>query len=163
MNVLPKFLYLFQCLPIYLRKSFSNLNSQISSFIWHKRQPRINKNILQRSRALGGMTLPNFMHYYCAANIRALLYWLRNDCTDANSTGWTVLEKASIGSTPPAALLCSKLPFKQPISAFSTNPVVIHSIKTWNQFRRTFNLTNLSLVTPLIKRFCSNSDCFVSH
>ena len=70
---------------------------------------------------------------------------------DVNSTEWMVLERASIGSTSPAALLCSKLPFKQPISAFTTNPVVIHSIKTWNQFRRTFNLTDLSLVVPLIK------------
>ncbi len=75
MNVLPKFLYLFQCLPIYLTKSFfSNLNSQISSFIWHKRQPRISKNILQRPRIMGGMALPNFMYYHWAANIRALLY-----------------------------------------------------------------------------------------
>lgn len=100
---------------------------------------------------MGGMALPNFMYYHWAANIRALLYWLRNDGTDVNSTEWTVLERASIGSTSPVALSCSKLPFKQPISAFTTNPVVIQSIKTWNQFRRTFNLTDLSLATPLIK------------
>lgn len=131
---------------------FPQFKPQISSFIWHKRQPRINKNILQRPRAMGGMALPNFMYYYWAANITALLYWLRNDCTDVNGTEWMVLERASIGSTSPAALLCSKLPFKQPISAFTTNPVVIHSIKTWNQFRRTFNLTDLSLVAPLIKK-----------
>lgn len=152
MNVLPKFLYLFQCLPIFLTKSFfSNLNSQISSFIWHKKQPRINKNILQRPRTMGGMALPNFMYYYWAANIRALLYWLRDDGSDVNSTEWIGLERASIRSSSPAALLCSKIPLEQPISAFTTNPVIIHSIKTWNQFRRTFNLTDLSPVTPLIK------------
>ena len=100
---------------------------------------------------MGGMALPNFIYYYWAANIRALLYWIRNDGTYVNSTEWMVLERASIGSTSPVALLCSKLPFAQPISAFTTNPIVIHSIKIWNQFRRTFNLTDLSHATPLIR------------
>lgn len=34
MNVLPKFLYIFQCLPFFFTKSFfSKLNNQISTFI----------------------------------------------------------------------------------------------------------------------------------
>lgn len=97
---------------------------------------------------MGGMALPNFMYYYWAANIRALLYWVRNDVT---VPGWTILEGASIGSTSLAALLCSKLPFTQPISSFTSNPLVLHSIKIWNQFRRFFSLSGLSQAAPISK------------
>lgn len=48
---LDKFLYLFQCIPIYLTKSFfTNLNSQISQFIWNKKQPRVRKEMLHLPR-----------------------------------------------------------------------------------------------------------------
>lgn len=92
MIILPKFLYLFQTLSIFLSKSFfSNLNSQLSSFVWNKKHPRINKKILQLPRNLGGMALPNFMYYYWAANIRAWLYWLRRDTFLPN---WVTLDRA---------------------------------------------------------------------
>lgn len=65
MNILPKFLYIFQCLPIFLTKSFfTKLNNQISSFIWNKKPPRIKRSVLQRPRSMGGMALPNFLYYY---------------------------------------------------------------------------------------------------
>jgi len=98
---------------------------------------------------MGGMALPNFMYYHWAANRRALLYWLRDDGLDVAE--WAGLERASIGSSSPAALLCSKLPLEEPISVFTSNPVVIHSIKIWDQFRRAFKFTDLSLAAPLIK------------
>lgn len=149
MNVLPKFLYIFQCLPIFLTKSFfSKLNNQISTFIWNKKPPRIKRSTLQRPRISGGMALPNFMYYYWAANIRSLLYWVRSD---AAVPKWTILEGASIESTSLAALLCVRLPFTQPISSFTSNPVIIHSIKIWNQFRRSFSLGGLSQAAPITK------------
>lgn len=149
MNVLPKFLYIFQCIPVFLTKSFfSKLNNHISTFIWNKKPPRIKRGILQRPRAMGGMALPNFMYYHWAANIRSLLYWVRND---AAAPGWTAMEGASVGSTSLAALLCAKLPFTQPVSSFTSNPVVIHSIKIWNQFRRSFSLRGLSQAGPIAK------------
>lgn len=126
MNVLPKFLYIFQNLPLFLTKSFFlNLNSLISSFIWHKKRPRINERALQRPRTMGGMALPSFMYYYWAANIRILLYWMRHEYRGSD---WLGLEFTSVKSTSLAALLCSKLPFTQPISAFTANPVIIHSV-----------------------------------
>lgn len=149
MNVLPKFLYLFQNLPIFLTKSFFlNLDSQISAFIWNKKQPRIGKNVLQMPRTWGGMSLPNFRYYYWAANIRTLMYWMRSD---ADNLSWLILEKASIERTSPAALLCSKLPFNKPISNFTSNITVIHTLKIWNQFRRSFNMTELLLAAPVTK------------
>lgn len=154
LNILPKLLYLFQCVPIFLTKSFfSNLNNHISSFIWNKKHPRIKKNILQKPRSQGGMALPNFMYYYWAANIRALLYWMRNN---TSSPSWKTLEAASVTSSSLDALLCSKLPLSQPISALTSNPIVVHSLKIWNQFRRSFKLTDLSFAAPL-----SNNHMFV--
>ncbi len=151
MNVLPKFLYIFQCLPFFLTKSFFfKVNNQISAFIWNKKTPRIKRSILQRPRAKGGMALPNFMYYYWAANIRALLYWINND---TSPPVWLILEGASVGPTSLAALLCSRLPFAQPISSLISNPVVIHSIKIWNQIRRSFSLKDLLQAAPIIKNY----------
>lgn len=124
MNVLHTFAYVFQCFPLFLTKSFfSKLNNHISAFIWSKKPPRIKRQILQRPRAKGGMALPNFMYYYWAANIRLLLYWMGES---AAAPEWTIMEGASIVSTSPAALLYAKLPFTQPLSSFTSNPIVVH-------------------------------------
>lgn len=61
MSVLPKFLYIFQCLPIFLTKSFfTKLNNEISSFIWNKKKPRIKRSILQGTRLMGEWHFPIF-------------------------------------------------------------------------------------------------------
>ncbi len=101
---------------------------------------------------MGGMALPNFLYYYWAANIRVLLYWMGNDNDNDNTdTEWLNLEGASVSFTSLKALLCSKLPFTQPISNFTSNPVVLHSFKIWNQLRRSFSLIDLSQATPIAK------------
>lgn len=108
MIILAKLLYIFQSLPIFLTKSFcSNLHSQISTFIWNKKPSRIKGRILQRPRKTGGMSLPNFLYYYWSANIRAILYWLRNDVNDS----WVIIERASMQFTP-LSILCAKLPLQ---------------------------------------------------
>lgn len=65
MTVLPKFLYLFQSLPLFIPLSFfKSLDSVISTFIWNGKHPRLKKAHLQKSRCEGGMSLPNFKFYY---------------------------------------------------------------------------------------------------
>lgn len=40
MNVLPKFLYIFQCIPLHLSKSFfMSVDNLVSAFIWNKKNP----------------------------------------------------------------------------------------------------------------------------
>uniref|UniRef100_A0AAR2M0N9 Reverse transcriptase domain-containing protein n=1 Tax=Pygocentrus nattereri TaxID=42514 RepID=A0AAR2M0N9_PYGNA len=79
MNILPRFLYLFQCIPIFLTKSFFLLiDKLISAFIWNGKNARIRKSILQRHREHGGLSLPNFQYYYWAANARSMLYWFKS-------------------------------------------------------------------------------------
>ncbi|KAF7645017.1 hypothetical protein LDENG_00211670 [Lucifuga dentata] len=136
MSVLPRFLYLFQCLPILLTKTFFlNIDKIISSFIWNHKNPRIRKNILQKHSREGGFGLPNLRYYYWAANIRALLYWM--NYSPGTAPKWVILENSSCSSSSIClqALLCTKLPLAEPISKFSLNPIVKHSFTIWSQFR----------------------------
>uniref|UniRef100_A0A8C7XGJ8 Reverse transcriptase domain-containing protein n=1 Tax=Oryzias sinensis TaxID=183150 RepID=A0A8C7XGJ8_9TELE len=65
MNVLPKFLYFFQCLPVFIpNQFFRSLDNSIAQFLWGKKPPRMRKTILQKSKDNGGLSLPNFLFYY---------------------------------------------------------------------------------------------------
>lgn len=58
MSILPKFLFLFQCIPVYINKSFfKNLDRIITQYIWNKKNPRVKKIYLQRIKPKGGMGL----------------------------------------------------------------------------------------------------------
>uniref|UniRef100_A0A3Q4GNV2 Reverse transcriptase domain-containing protein n=1 Tax=Neolamprologus brichardi TaxID=32507 RepID=A0A3Q4GNV2_NEOBR len=66
MVVLPRFMYLFQMIPLFLPKTFfTQLDGLISSYIWDKKVPRIRKSLLQCSKSEG------------AANIVKLSTWMR--------------------------------------------------------------------------------------
>lgn len=143
MNILPKFLYFFQCLPIFIPKSFfCSINQAITSFIWGSRVPRISRTVLQGNRRLGGLSLPNFLYYYWAANIHKLTFWMH-----APQTNWCLLEAKSCRSTSLRALLCSSLPLSP--SRHSSNPIVLSTLKIWFQFRRHFKFKSPSVLTPL--------------
>ncbi len=92
MVVLPKFLYLFQNIPIYLPATFfKQLDSVILSFVWNYKTPHIAKSHVQKPTDCGGLGLPIFKHYYWAANARALTFWQRgilDDMTSETSPLW---------------------------------------------------------------------------
>lgn len=71
---------------------------------------------------------------YWAANIKAML--------------WVAKERTFTGLVSLVSLLCAKLPLLGPISSFTLNLLVIHSLEIWCQFRCHFALTELSLVAP---------------
>uniref|UniRef100_A0A672GJR5 Reverse transcriptase domain-containing protein n=1 Tax=Salarias fasciatus TaxID=181472 RepID=A0A672GJR5_SALFA len=84
MSVLPKYLYLFQSLPVYVPNVyFKKLDSIISSFLWNCKKPRIRKEHLQKSKQDGGLALPNFRHYYWASNLCCLSFWMRYQRDDS--------------------------------------------------------------------------------
>ena len=91
MNTLPKFLYLFQCIPTFLsQKHFNTRDKYISAFIWNNKHPRICKDYMQRSKPPGGLALPNMQFYYWAANVINMLYWQRAPSTD--TPAWLHIE-----------------------------------------------------------------------
>lgn len=144
MNILPKFLYLFQSIPLFLPKSFfKSVNRMFSSFIWANKTPRISITSLQQGKLSGGLALPNLM--YWAANIQKYTYWLN----DPQAT-WCCLEAQSCFSSSLSALLFSSLPVS--LLQFTDNPVLIGSLKIWYQFWRHFNSVSASALTPI----CNN-------
>ena len=60
MNILPRLLYVFQSLPIWIPVLvFKMLDKLISTFIWQKRKPRIKLKLLAYPKNQGGLNLPN--------------------------------------------------------------------------------------------------------
>lgn len=146
MTILPKFLYLFQCVPCFIPNSFFNsLESVISSYIWNNKKPRFCKAHLQRPRSRGGMSLPNFKFYYWAANIICLTLWLHSHL-QPNSPTWTCLEANSFRDTSLPALLGAALPL---LPGSTGNVVVRSSLRVWTQFRRNLGLQLPSLLCPI--------------
>uniref|UniRef100_A0A3Q2PLN4 Reverse transcriptase domain-containing protein n=1 Tax=Fundulus heteroclitus TaxID=8078 RepID=A0A3Q2PLN4_FUNHE len=74
MNVLPRFLYLFQMLPVEIPKStFDTVDKMLTRFIWQKKRRRIRLKTLQLPKSKGGLKLPNLIFYYWAAQLRFLI------------------------------------------------------------------------------------------
>src|SRR4029434_2632440 len=146
MTVLPKFLYVFQCLPLFLTKSFfKSISQAVNSFIWGNQAPRVKKDLLQRQRCVGGLALPSFIHYYWAANIQKIVCWLHSP-----HISWCVLEEQSCKQSSLRALIYSSLPIRS--SSFTSHPVVLSTLKIWNQFRSHYKFMSASTLGPIHKK-----------
>ncbi len=156
MVILPKFLYLFQHIPICLKKAFFvNLDQQFNTFIWHNKPACIRKDILQLPKPEGGLALPNFRGYFWACNINKLLYWqLRAD--DSSCPLWVHTE---ISSSPCSlhSLICSQLPTSA--NMVSRNPVVTNTLKIWTQFRKHHDLHRASILAPVLNNHAFLPSC----
>lgn len=145
MTILPKFLYLFQHIPVLIsKKFFAKVDKSVSHFLWGNKPVRMRKNILQLPKRSGGLALPNFLHYYWAANIQKLLYWTVEPA--AIQPAWVQVELSSSKTS-----LQSWLYFQLPMSTtdISANPVVTQSLKIWMQFRKHFGLKHPSILAPV--------------
>uniref|UniRef100_A0A3B3IBF2 Reverse transcriptase domain-containing protein n=1 Tax=Oryzias latipes TaxID=8090 RepID=A0A3B3IBF2_ORYLA len=146
MTVLPKFLYLFQHIPILINKAFfDKLEKRISHFLWSGKTPRVRKSVLQSPKNIGGLSLPNFRQYYWAANIQKLLYWMYDD--DTSLPVWEKMEKGS-GPYSLSSVLCSQFPLTLPL--FGGNIIVKETVAIWRQFRKYFGLHGPSILSPLL-------------
>lgn len=146
MNVLPRYLYLFQCLSIFLPISFfRSIESIISSFLWAAKQARVNKTFLERKRSVGGLGLPNLLGYYRAANVQNVLLWFISP-----QLNWCQTEASSCSSLL-QALICSTLPLSP--SNFTSNVIVINTIKIWTQIRCQFGWLTLPQASPICNNY----------
>ena len=143
MTILPKFLYVFQMIPIFIPMSrFKELDRLISTFIWNNSNPRMKKMYLEVPKDAGGLGLPNFLWYYWAANIVKLCNWIY---TYENKQGpdWVHMELLP----SPIPILTTGLPYS--CNTQPTNPVVKASLRIWSQFRRHFDLKQYSRYFPI--------------
>jgi len=137
MVTLHKFLYLFQNLPVSLPKSFFKaLDSIILPFVWGFKVHRISKLHVCKPRSLGGLGLPNFQHYYWAANCRALSYWKK---FHRDIPSWLAIEQSVTNHS------LSSLH----ITVASTNFILCSSFKIWCQVRKVFKLPSTALSCPI--------------
>lgn len=159
---LPRFLYLFQNLPIYLPlKFFKQLDSLILSFIWAGKPPRISMAHLQKNTSCGGLGLPVFRHYYWAANSRALLHWQWGSPTDYCHDKlpiWLQVEAATVSEASLPVLLFSNTGSFN--NSLSRNFVVKHSLKILSQIRKSLKLPDFSVRMPIIHNQVKWIGCF---
>uniref|UniRef100_A0A8C6SR27 Reverse transcriptase domain-containing protein n=1 Tax=Neogobius melanostomus TaxID=47308 RepID=A0A8C6SR27_9GOBI len=125
MAILPKFLYLFQSLPLPLPKSFfKEINAIFSRFIWNNRKSRLRFKLLYLPYDRGGLQMPCLQWYYWAAQLRSAMFYFSTQSPPA----WVSIEQT-----------ISKLPLKLYIYSSKvkslrrqvTNPFLKNSINTW--------------------------------
>lgn len=136
MIIMPRFLFLFHTIPIFIPKSFfRELDKLIATFIWNKTIPRIRKAHLEKQKEAGGLALPNFLQYYWAANIYKLMHWV-SASYEGGGPVWVEMEQYSALPVSLPSLVCAPLPLSK--QRLTNNPIVSSSLRIWSQFRTHF-------------------------
>lgn len=121
MNILPRFLFLFQNIPLYIPHiSFKYWESLLRKFLWDGKKPRVKLKILQQRRREGGLALPNLINYYYAAQVKLILIMLNKGL----GPKWKNMETILVGN------LNKLFTTKQ----MKTNNFVLNNtVKTWRK------------------------------
>ena len=145
MMFLPQLLYLFQCLPVFLPKSFfKRLDSIILPFIWEYKKHRIKKNHLCKPKQVGGLALPDFCLYYWSSNVKAILDWLNNT---AEPPRWLQWEQERCRPFCLGSVILSPVTLDKAI--YNGSPVIHSVIKIWKQIKTYFGNNSLSFLLPI--------------
>lgn len=79
MSILPKYLYLFQALPIKIPAAYlKQVQTLFMRFVWAHKAPRIPKQQLSRPKLYGGIALPDIRKYYQAVHLGRVVDWQRH-------------------------------------------------------------------------------------
>lgn len=145
MNILPRLLFLFQALPVWIPAAvFKSLDKMMSTFIWQKRKPRIKWKMLSYPKDQGGLNLPNLKHYYWAAQLNGMVEWIKQD----NDTNWLDLERNSCPRVPLESL--PSLELKKWNNLRLNNEWMSCTYKVWSLVRKKFKMSlSISRATRL--------------
>lgn len=145
MNILPRFLFLFQMLPCFLPDEFfKSINNCLSRFIWRNKKPRISLATLMRPEALGGLDLPNLQLYFWAAQIRNMISWIMM----RHESMWVNIEAKLVDPLPLSALPFINHPEK--IKKIDRWFTVAHSLLSWKKCRKKMGIPSaLTVYSPI--------------
>lgn len=154
MNILPRMLYLFQCLPVKIpSKQFLEWDWLIARYLWQGKRARIKFKTLQLSKEKGGMGLLCLHDYYHAAQLRPLVcLW-----SSTYPAAWKDIEGTKVKGIPITALLSdNKLQEEQEIPEDSITP---NSLKSWLEIIKICRLKD----TSKIMRWCAYDSDFTPN
>uniref|UniRef100_A0A8C5PDU3 Reverse transcriptase domain-containing protein n=1 Tax=Leptobrachium leishanense TaxID=445787 RepID=A0A8C5PDU3_9ANUR len=130
MNILPRVLYLFQTLPIFLPTAFfAQLRTMISTYVWNSKKPRISLTLLMAPKQLGGVALPHFRHYYMASHLQRIVEWSTSSLTRA----WVTIEQEAARCPLPCL---PWLPIFTQKAMVEPHPLINATLKAWRSLHR---------------------------
>lgn len=92
MSILPKFIYLFQALPLTLPSDFhKKLDNIFSQFIWNNRKARVRLKLLHLPDERGRLQVPSLKWYYWAAHLSSAVFYFSSSILPA----WVNTEEKS--------------------------------------------------------------------
>jgi len=105
MNILPKLLYLFQNIPLPPPSDlFSKIKTMFVRFIGNNRRARLRLSLLYLPFDRGGLKCPNLLWYYCAAQLRSVMFYF----STSETPHWTEMESHNLTLPLPSYIYSDK-------------------------------------------------------
>lgn len=103
MTILPKLVYLFETLPVFIHRELRTLQAPLINFIWAHERHIISKSVLLAPKASEDLAIPDLLKYFWAAQLRRVPEW----SSLWAYIKWVEIEKLWIAPIHPNSLLWS--------------------------------------------------------
>jgi len=116
---------LFQNIPLpFPPDFFSKTKNMFVRFIWKNRRARLHLSFLYMLYDRGGLKYPNLMWYYCAAQLRSVMFYF----STIEPPLWTEMESNGLALPLPSYIYSYTV---KTLKKQTKNPIVKHMLKIW--------------------------------